>query len=232
MPVSIFNNWLMRLKDCVWWKTENTKCSGLSINVVLYKWAKDSVRSHPTPSKHSLTCLRKPRRDLQHFTPHTADLWHFRWCSFPVWQIHMHIHTYIWPTRMKSAYMRKFITQYSQLGPVKLWGFACVLCFSGIIVGCEAKWDYAGKPVLARVWRQWWQQARVYSGGGACIRLCLWGLCGCVSVVAHAHSLVCEVRKEKSGVPQHASTSSSSICPFRSVLHKLKTLYICFGAHC
>lgn len=52
-PVSIFNNWLMRLQDCVWWKTENTKCSSLSINVVLYKWAKDSVRSQPTPSKQS-----------------------------------------------------------------------------------------------------------------------------------------------------------------------------------
>lgn len=58
----------------------------------------------------------------------------------------------------------------------------------------------------------------------SCVGVCQ--LC----VVAHTHSLVCEVRKEKSGVPQHASASSSSICPFPSVLHKLKMLYICI--HC
>lgn len=46
-------------------------------------------------------------------------------------------------------------------------------------------------------------------------------------------SLVCEVRREKkSGVPRHASTSSCSICPVGSLLHKLETLCICFGVHC
>lgn len=59
----------------------------------------------------------------------------------------MHIHIYIWPAGMKSAYMRKFITQYSQMVPVKLLGSACVLCCGGIIVGCESKGDLTGKPV-------------------------------------------------------------------------------------
>lgn len=78
-------------------------------------------------------------------------------------------------------------------------------------------------------WWGWYTSAFVYvpvslSGVWECVCVC----CGTRSQA----SLVCEVRREKSEVPQHASTSSCSICPFRSVLHKLKTLYICFGVHC
>lgn len=77
----------------------------------------------------------------------------------------------------------------------------------------------------------------VNGGGGTCVHVlvCLSAVWECVYVCCGTRSqasLVCEVRREKSGVPQHASTSSCSICPFRSVLHKLKTLYICFGVHC
>lgn len=52
---------------------------------------------------------------------------------------------------------------------------------------CVFWWNNCGLweqvPVCAHVWRQRLQQAGVCSGGGACIRLCLWELCGCVSAV-------------------------------------------------
>lgn len=150
-----------------------------------------------------------------HFTPHSADLWHPLYVALVAWY---------------DSFPCIFITTY---GPPE-WSLIAAAQGSTLLDKRAVRLypeDFCSERTEGFVlgdwdkdWKWWrqWEGRDVNDVGGRCV----------VHVACVGVCCLWARWEETSGLPQHASTSSGSICPVCSVLHKLTTLYICFGLHC